>query len=127
MKPQDRTKRAERAERAIALREQGATLKQVGTALGVSVERARQIIANHRRWQRKAIDRPAMLYLSSRVISAIRLRDTIYGPSGVDIDRPEAVAAYGEAQLRSLSGVGDEAVKEVRNWLKRKHNLTLAA
>jgi hypothetical protein len=99
-------------ERALALRQAGATYAEIGDALGLSLERARQIVLKARRlsddphWY-DALPMRAQNFLHSMNLAELPEREAAI-----------VVARFTRRELLAASNVGKGAVAAITAWLK---------
>jgi hypothetical protein len=103
---------------ALALRQTGKTYADIGAALGLSLERARQItlkaerLANDPRWHDS---------LPARAVNLLHIRGLDALP---EIEAAVAIARISRRELLATSNFGRVACDAVVAWLAR-HGLTL--
>ena len=106
-------------ERALALRQAGWTYAAIGQALGVSLERARQLVRRAERLRRDphwydALPMRAQTFLHNIGVAALP-----------ETEAAIAVARLPKCELLSAPNVGKDAVAALTAWLAR-HGLKLS-
>ena len=107
-------------QQALALRQSGATYAAIGAALGLSLERGRQIV---RKAERLANDPHWYDSLPARAVNLLHIAGL------TELPEPEAAAAVAQLTRRELLATpnfGKGAAAAIAAWLAR-HGLTLKA
>lgn len=110
----------------IGMKAEGKTHRQIAEAFGVSIERARQIMARTQSRARMLATEPNRAGLSVRAQGV--LRDLIDEPEADRAERdrrlPERIAALTRAQILDVPNAGRRTIAEFEAWLW-KRDLTL--
>ena len=108
-----------RGARMIAMKAEGHTHRQIAEAFGVSIERARQIMARTQSRARMLATEPNRAGLSVRAQGV--LRDLIDEPEADRTERdrrlPERIAALTRAQILDVPNAGHRTIAEFETWL----------
>jgi hypothetical protein len=92
------------------MREEGATYREIGDSLGVSGERARQLLLR----ARCGPERPEWaLGLRAQTWECIR-REVLWNRADVDLATVNGLARFSEAQLLDIANFGQKALAEVQ-------------
>lgn len=115
----------ERYEIAEQLRNQGKTFRQIGCALNVSVERARQLVLSARKLRDREVKYKDIPWfsLSTRTRNRILcdLFDGGHALPGEELPSPQQVRALVESRTihKQLSNFGKISFRELQEWLKK--------
>lgn len=109
----------DRGARMIAMKAEGNTHRQIAEAFGVSIERARQLMARTEWRARLLATEPNRAGLSVRAQGV--LRDLIDEPEADPAERdrrlPERIAALTRTRILDVPNAGRRTVAEIETWL----------
>ena len=109
----------DRGKRMIAMRAQGKTYREIAVAFGVSVGRARQLIAQVEHRARIVVTQPNRAALSGRawnVLTAL-IADAETEPTEYDRLLPERAAALSRTRVFKAFNAGKDTLAEIEAWL----------
>lgn len=109
----------ERGARAIAMKAEGKTQRQIGVAFGISIDRVRQLMAAAASRARLRETEPNRAGLSVRARNVLLLLIVEPEDDHTDRDRrlPARVAALSRVQLFDAPNAGKGTVAEIEAWL----------
>jgi len=114
-----RNAKDDRGERMIAMRATGKTYHEIAAAFGVSVGRARQLIAQVEYRARMVVTQPNRAALSGRAWNVLTtlIGDTATDPTEYDRLLPERTAALGRTRVLKAFNAGRGTLAEIEAWL----------